>query len=95
MFKFKNDNSYLICSEENDELVIDKLFVDESERGQYKGYKLLDCALVKAQELGLNIALYAEPDDKNMTQSKLIEYYEGWGFEQDSDGSFGLMTYYI
>lgn len=85
--------SYIEYSIENEEVVVDKLYVAPDQRGQYLGHKLLTVALDYAKEIGLNLALYAEPDE-DMEADKLVEYYENFGFESDSDCD-QLMTYYV
>jgi predicted GNAT family N-acyltransferase len=85
--------SYIEFSEENEEIVVDKVFVHESQRGEYLGHKLLDIALNHAKSVNMNLSLYAEPDE-DMEIEKLVEYYQDYGFESDGDCD-QLMTYYI
>lgn len=86
------NNSYIQFSEECGEIIVDKVFVDPSQRGHKIGHKLLEVALDYAREQGMNLALCAEPDE-DMPKDVLIEYYEEFGFEQDADCA-ELMTYY-
>ena len=79
-------NSYIQLSIENDELIVDSLFVSADERGNKLGYKLLDMAVNKAAELELTLSLYAEPqEDDALDAEGLIAYYRDYGFESDAD----------
>jgi len=90
--RHKINKSYIMFSKENNEIVIDKLFVDPNERGQHLGYKLLDVAKKYADKKGLNLALYAESDDPVFSNYDLVEYYRNYGFESNGDCD-QLMTY--
>jgi len=93
IFKATIDNSYIILSIENDELIVDNLFVSADERGNKLGYKLLDMAVTKAKELGLTLSLYASPDEDDALDTEgLVAYYRDYGFESDPDCD-QLMTY--
>lgn len=69
---------------EEDYVLIEKLWVDPSERGQGKGRELMESAIAEAQEKypGLPIRLAALPFGEGaMEVSDLVEYYETMGFE--------------
>lgn len=93
IFKATIGNSYIQFSIEADELIVDILFVSINERGNKLGYKLLDCAVTEANELGLTLSLCAYPqEDGALNTNDLIAYYRDYGFESHSDCD-QLMTY--
>ena len=86
--------SWVQFSEECGEIVVDKVFVDPSERGRLRGYKLLDIVLEYARSQNMNIGLYAESDEETFSNEDLVEYYRNYGFESDGDCD-QLMTYEV
>ena len=89
------NKSWIQYSEECGEIVIDKLFVDPSERGQRKGFKLLDIVVKYAKDQKMNVGLYAESDEPDsLSNENLVNYYRDYGFESDGDCD-QLMTYEV
>lgn len=73
-------------------LVLDMVWVDESERGQGIGSQLLEQAIEYAEKEGKKLGLYAEPQDESTDQDRLIQWYRSFGFKSDSECD-ALMTY--
>ena len=75
---------------ENNELIIDNLYVNPRSRGKGKGYELLDKAKAYAERKGIKVmSLCAYPQDNTVSKQFLKDYYECYGFE-DHDG-YGIM----
>lgn len=74
-------------------LEIEMVYVDPAERGQKKGYRLLNKAIEYARENGYkSVTLCAYPqEDDGITEEALVEYYRAYGFESDGDCD-ALMT---
>ena len=87
--------SFIKYNEDMGELVINKLYVHPSQRGQRLGYRLLDVAVDYAGSKNIaNVGLFAESDEDSLSNEKLIEYYKGYGFESDGDCD-ELMNYSV
>ena len=85
----ENTKSYIKYSQDDineKELVIDMLFVAHKDRGQKKGYELLQEAMDYAWDNGYkNVSLFVEPQENGITEDALVEYYRNFGFESDGD----------
>lgn len=78
----------------NNDVVIEDLYVDPSDRGKHKGYKLIDMAVEYAEEHSIDIvSLCACPQDDSITDEALINYYRNYGFS--STGCDELMEYEV
>lgn len=83
MAKIKIKNSFLVYSEEQDEIILDLLYVDPAERRQGIGTQLVQKLQQLSQIAGKPITLYAEPQENNISKADLIAFYEKLGFSQD------------
>ena len=91
MSKKYNCKSHHIESHiENNELIIDMIFVKKSDRKKGIASKMLDQFLYKNSNTDIPIVLHACPQDDNISQSDLIKFYEYFGFINDG---YGNMTY--
>ena len=75
--------------------LIEKLYVNPSERGSSKGYDLLDEAIIamSKEDPAADIKLAAMADE-NLSCSKLVNYYRFYGFDdEDSDGAPFVVMY--
>lgn len=77
---------------DDNELVLEKVWVDESERNQGIGTKLVKHVIEYGKENGFEtIGLYVCSDGE-MSDSQLIDWYSSLGFESDGNCD-ELMTY--
>jgi ribosomal protein S18 acetylase RimI-like enzyme len=83
-----------ISDMDDDELVIDDIYVKPEDRKKGLGKKLVESALEYAKEKGFKtVGLYAEPQTNDgMDTGELVEWYRSLGFESDPDAD-ELMTY--
>lgn len=99
--KFKIGTSYAIVDIDQmneNELVLEEVYVNPQDRGQGIGKKLVSMAIEYATKEGKNLGLYAEPQDdegsNGLSTDALIEFYKNLGFESDADSN-QLMTYFV
>ncbi len=89
MKKFEIGKSYAQVSQsdtDDNELVLDIVWVAEDQRGQGIGKQLTQMAIDYAREQNKKLGLYAEPQDGNgLNQEALVEFYRNMGFESDGD----------
>src|SRR5574344_1812653 len=80
--KFGKGN-FINYTEEEDEIILDLIFVKERRKGIAQ---ILIKELIKlAKEKNKNITLYAEPQlDAEISSEDLIKFYEKMGFEEDT-----------
>ena len=94
---FTISNSYVnysVSDIDEKELVLEKIFVDENERKQGIGTKLVKHVIQYAKEHDFEtVGLYVCSDGE-MNDEQLIEWYSSLGFESDGDDDC-LMTYRI
>lgn len=83
-----------ISDMDDDELVIDDIYVKPEDRKKGLGKKLVKSAIEYAREKGFKtVGLYAEPQTNDgMDTGELVEWYRSLGFESDPDVD-ELMTY--
>lgn len=92
--KFGKGN-FIDYTEEEDEIILDLIFVKERRKGIAQ---ILIKELIKlAKEKNKNITLYAEPQlDAKISSEDLIKFYEKMGFEEDTSmGEKEFMIYKI
>jgi len=88
--------SFITISTEDNEIVIDSLFVAPHERRLGRATEMVQNVIDDAflnDEIEL-VSLYAYPNDDSITQEDLVSFYEKIGFEQHPD-SIGLMLYKV
>lgn len=61
------------------------IHIDPSYRGQGLGKKLMAEALESLKSFDLPIILVACPQGKDIDLERLVEFYQGFGFEVDED----------
>lgn len=83
-----------ISDMDDNELVIDNVFVSPNDRNKGLGKKLVNAAINYGKEKGFKtIGIYAEPQtDDAMDLGELIQWYRNIGFESDPDAD-ELMSY--
>ena len=83
-----------ISDMDDDELVIDDIYIKPKDRKKGLGKKLVKSAIEFAKEKGFKtVGLYAEPQTNDgMDSGELVEWYRSLGFESDPDVD-ELMTY--
>ncbi len=97
--EIKSGDSYIRFSQsdmDDNELVIDNVFVQKIERGRGIGRSLVSSVIQYAEENDYaTIGLYAEPQSNDgLDGDSLIEFYSSMGFRSDSDDN-QLMTYRV
>ena len=90
--KFETKNGYALVTVDNDEVVIENIKVYEQRKGT--GRQLIEMVKVYAQELGLPIGLYAEPQDDTISEDDLKDFYYSCGFELDPNDCDGKLFKY-
>lgn len=87
--------NFINYTEEEDEIILDLIFVKERRKGIAQ---ILIKELIKlAKKKNKNITLYAEPQlDAKISSEDLIKFYEKMGFEEDTSmGEKEFMIYKI
>ena len=84
------------CEYDGDQYVlIEKIWVPESERGQGKGRKMLEQAIddIRTQHGKITIKIAALPFDSGMEMDDLVAFYESVGFDvEDTSGHAVIMS---
>ena len=79
-------NSFLNYSMEEDEIILDLIYVDISDRNKGIGTLLINLLKSIAIENKLPITLYAEPfNDASISSEDLLKFYYKCGFEDDRE----------
>ena len=94
--------SFIEYNVEDEELVVEQLYVHDQQRGERMGYFMLTQAVQYARENGIQeITLYAEPQEEMnpkyeawSTVDWLVEYYRDFGFVSHGDND-QLMRYEV
>lgn len=87
--KITKDNGYLIYSVDSNEVTIDSVKVHQQRQGT--GRELIAEVKTIASSMGLQIGLYAEPQDETISDNELRSFYKSCGFDLDENDVDGKL----